>query len=456
MFDLVIRNGLVVNADGTQSADVGIAGETIVQVGGDIAGAAREIDAGGLYVMPGGVDVHTHLDLDLPGFQTADDFRTGTIAAACGGTTTVLDFCQQRHGQSLREALDIWHAKAGGKAVTDYGFHIVITDMNADVEKELAELPSQGITSFKLFMAYKDAQMVDDRTMLRVFDVARTEGALVMVHAENGDAADYLIEKAVAAGNLSTINHALTRPPRVESEATGRAIALAELAGAPVYIVHLTCGDALDAVIAGRRRNVDVIAETCTHYLFGTQDDLARPDFEGAKWILTPPLRTREDQELLWRSLGNGTLSVVSSDDVSWPFDEQKRKADFTKIPNGAPGIEERMIMTYQGVNRGHFNVNRFVEIVSTNPARLFGLAPKKGAVAVGADADIVLWDPEAETVITQSKLNHAVDFTLFEGQKVKGLPSSVIRRGEVIVENGRFCGTPGGGQFVRRSRYRR
>ena len=278
MFDLVIRNGLVVNADGTQSADVGIAGETIVQVGGDIAGAAREIDAGGLYVMPGGVDVHTHLDLDLPGFQTADDFRTGTIAAACGGTTTVLDFCQQRHGQSLREALDIWHAKAGGKAVTDYGFHIVITDMNADVEKELAELPSQGITSFKLFMAYKDAQMVDDRTMLRVFDVARTEGALVMVHAENGDAADYLIEKAVAAGNLSTINHALTRPPRVESEATGRAIALAELImaeGLPIRLRLLV--PAVENSIAGNAfRPGDVITTRA-----GISVEIDNTDAEG-------------------------------------------------------------------------------------------------------------------------------------------------------------------------------
>lgn len=455
MFDLVIRNGIVVNADSTQRADIGIRGEVVVQIGGDLGRGAREIDAGGLYVMPGGVDVHTHLDLDLPGFRSAEDFASGTIAAAFGGTTTVVDFCQQRHGQSLAEALAIWYQKADGKSVADYGFHIVLTDLNPEVERELATLPAQGITSFKLFMAYKGAQMVDDATMMRTLDLARREGALVMVHAENGDAADYLVGKALAEGRTAPINHALTRPPRVESEATARAIALAELAGAPVYIVHLTCEDALDEMLAGRRRNVEVIAETCTHYLFATQDDLARPD--GAKWVLTPPVRTARDQELLWQSLGNGALSVVSSDDAAWPYAGQKQgHPDFAKIPNGAPGIEERMIMTYQGVNRGYFSVNRFVEIVSTNPARLFGLSPRKGAVAVGADADIVLWDPEAETVITQESLHHAVDFTLFEGQKVKGLPRTVIRRGEILVENGTFCGTPGGGQFIRRERYRR
>jgi dihydropyrimidinase len=458
MLDLIIQNGMVINATNTSVVDIGISNGKVVQLGGAMPEAQRTIDASGMLVIPGGIDVHTHLDAPGAGFNTADDFRTGTVAAACGGTTTIVDFCQQARGQSLRDALAGWHAKAADKAVIDYGFHIIVVDFTPEVEAELAELPGEGVTSFKLFMAYKGAQMVDDRTLMRTLAQARNSGALVMVHAENGDAADFLVEENLKAGNTAPKFHALSRPPRVESEATGRAIALAELAGAPIYIVHLTCQDSMDEVMAGRRRGVDVTAETCTHYLYTTKDDLAREGFEGAKWVFTPPARSTEDQAVLWRALATGALQAVSSDHASWSYERHKSlgRDDFSKIPNGAPGIEERMTMVYQGVNEGRFSVNRFVELTSTNPARLFGLYPQKGSIAVGSDADIVIWDPNATTTIHQQDLHHASDYTLYEGKEVRGLPMTVLRRGEVIVEGRAFVGAEGGGQFVKRKPYSR
>lgn len=458
MLDLVIENGLVVTAASVSRTSLGIKDGKIVQFGGETPPASQVIDAEGRYVLPGGIDVHTHLDAPGPGFKTADDFLSGTIAAACGGTTTIVDFCQQQRGQTLQEALAGWHAKADGKAVTDYGFHIIVVDFTPTVEEELLLLPKQGITSFKLFMAYKGAQMIDDRTLVRTLAQARKSGALTMVHAENGDAADFLVEENLKAGNTAPKYHALSRPPRVESEATARAIALAEVTGAPIYIVHLTCHDSLEEVVAGRKRGVNVLAETCTHYLYATKEDLARPGFEGAKWVFTPPARTEEDHRVLWNALANGTLQAVSSDHASWSYEKHKRlgRDDFSKIPNGAPGIEERLIMVYQGVNSGRLSLNRFVEIVATNPARMFGLFPQKGTIAVGSDADLVLWDPEARTTIRQAQSHHNADYTLYEGREVKGLPVTVLRRGEVLVENRRFVGTPGNGKFVKRKCYER
>ncbi|WP_353037364.1 dihydropyrimidinase [Mesorhizobium sp. M1076] len=458
VLDLIIENGLLVTAASTSRADLGIKDGKIVQIGGELGDARGRIDAAGKYVLPGGIDVHTHLDAPGAGFNTADDFLTGTIAAACGGTTTIVDFCQQQRGQSLQDALAGWHRKAEGKAVVDYGFHIIVVDFNPAVEEELLSLPQQGITSFKVFMAYKGAQMVDDRTLVRTLAQARKSGALVMVHAENGDAADFLVEENLKAGNTAPKYHALSRPPRVESEATARAIALAEIAGAPVYIVHLTCIDSLEEVLAGRRRGVDVRAETCTHYLYATKEDLAREDFEGAKWVFTPPARSERDQDALWRALGEGTLQAVSSDHASWSFEKHKSLGndDFSKIPNGAPGIEERLTMVYQGVNEGRLSINRFVELVATNPARLFGLFPEKGTIAVGSDADVVVWDPDATATIRQADLHHQVDYTLYEGKQVRGLPLTVIRRGEVIVENRQFVGKVGSGKFVKRRPYHR
>lgn len=451
--DLVIENGTVVTASDVFKANIGVKDGVIVQIGGSLRTAAKTVDATGLYVMPGGVDVHTHLDTPDFGTATADDYDTGTVAAACGGTTTIVDFCRQDPGQSLKDALAGWHAKARGKAAIDYGFHIIIIDLNDDVQQELYELPKQGIPSFKLFMAYRGQSMVDDLSLIKAMEAARAADAMVMVHAENGDAAYHLQRKFVAEGKLTPKFHALSRPPRVEAEATARAIALAELTGASLYVVHMTCEESLEELLRGRRRGVDVIGETCTHYLYVTKDDLARDGFEGAKYVFTPPARTRHDHAVLWAALADGTLSAVSSDHAPWNFIGQKEmgRDDFTKIPNGAPGIEERLIMTYQGVNEGHLSLSRFVDIVSTSPARLFGLHPRKGSISVGSDADIVLWDPEATMTITQSALHQNVDYTLYEGKTVRGLPRTVFLRGQMIVENRTFAGAPRQGRFIAR-----
>jgi dihydropyrimidinase len=455
--DLIVKNGTVVTATDTYRADVGVSNGTIAQIGGDLdANGARVIDAEGCYVMPGAVDVHTHLESPSFGVVTVDDFRTGTVAAACGGTTSIVDFCMQAPGQSLADALAEWHGKAEGKAVIDYGFHAVVSDMNDSVFEELAGLPDQGVTSFKLFMAYKYMSQVDDLTLLRSLEQAKKAGALVMVHAENGDAAYWLQNKFVAEGKLEPKYHATTRPPRVEAEATSRAIAMAEIVGAPIYVVHLSCQEALEEVIRGRLRGVDVQAETCTQYLYISEEDLDRPNFEGAKYVFTPPARQKFQHDVLWRALANGSLMAVASDHAPWSFAEQKQRGrhDFSKIPNGGPGIEERVMMVYQGVNEGRLSLNRFVDVVATSPARTFGLLPRKGTIAVGSDADILVWDPNAEMTVTQSALHHAIDYTLYEGQRVRGLPRTVTLRGDVIVENREFVGQPGSGQFLRRAKF--
>ena len=339
--DTLVKHGTVVTAAGISRADVAIEDGRVAMIGADLEGAgARIIDASGCYVIPGGVDVHTHLD--TPGFDTvtADDFETGTRAAACGGTTTIVDFCQQAHGQSLADALRVWHEKADGKASVDYGFHIIVRDMNDAVEAELGRLPDEGVTSFKLFMAYKGMLGVDDLTLVRALEQARRGGALVMVHAENGDAAYFLQQKYVAAGKTAPKYHADTRPPRVEAEATARAIALAEIVGTSIYIVHLTCRESLEEVVRGRMRGVDVLAETCTHYLYVTKDDLDREGFEGAKYVFTPPARSREDHEALWHALAHRTLELVSSDHASWNYrgDKELGRARLHQDPERRPG----------------------------------------------------------------------------------------------------------------------
>lgn len=452
--DLIIRNGTVVTASDTYQADIGISQGKIAMIGAGLTSdGEREIDATDCYVMPGGVDVHTHLSSPSFGFVTMDDFRTGTIAAACGGTTSIVDFCMQAHGQSLADALADHHAIATGIASIDYGFHSVVTDMTESVFDELATLPSQGITSFKLFMAYKFMTQIDDLTLIRALDQARTAGALVMVHAENGDAAYWLQKKFVAEGKTEPKYHATTRPPRVEAEATARAIAMAEIVGTPIYIVHLTCQEALDEVTRGRARGVQVLAETCTQYLYTSLEDLERPDFQGAKYVFTPPVRTKDQHDVLWRALAGGSLQAVSSDHSPWSFVTQKSRGrdDFSQIPNGGPGIEERVIMVYQGVNAGRISLNRFVDIVATTPARLFGLGDRKGSIAVGSDADLLIWDPNAELTITQDHLHHNSDYTLYEGQTVRGLPRTVTLRGKVIVQDREFVGEVGQGEFLHR-----
>jgi dihydropyrimidinase len=456
--DLIIRNGTIVTAIDTYQADIGVRGGKIAQIGRELSydASTTVVDAGGRYVFPGGVDTHVHLDTPVMGTVTADDYLTGTIAAACGGTTSIVDFCFQVPGQSLADAIAGWQAKAEGRAAIDYGFHIVVADPTDAVLQELAVLPEQGITSFKLFMAYKDALMADDWTIIRVLEQARKHGALVMVHAENGDAAHLLQQRFLAAGKTAPKYHLLSRPPRIEAEAVARAIALAEIAGAPIFIVHLSCGEALEEVARGRSRGVQVFAETCPHYLYTSDADFDRPGFESAKYCYSPPPRPESNHALLWRALANGTLQSVGSDHAPFNFAGQKElgRDDFTKIPSGAPGIEERMMMIYQGVGQDRLTLNRFVELTATAPAKLFGLYPEKGTIAIGSDADLTIWNHTAELTLTASALHQNVDYTVYEGRRVRGLPETVLLRGEVIVENREFVGRAGTGRFIRRKRF--
>lgn len=455
MIDLIVVNGTIATNAGTFKADIGVDDGRIVQIGGTLPEARRMVSAAGLLVLPGGVDVHTHLDAPSLNMMTADDFRSGTIAAACGGTTSLIDFCQQTPGGTLAEGLANWNGKAEGKAAIDFGYHMLIPDFNEAIAKELATLPEKGITSFKLFMSGKGGAMVDDHALMTAMTTARQCGAMVMVHAENGDAIYHLQQQYLREGKTGPKYHAETRPARAEAEATARAIALAEITGAPLYVVHVTCAEALEEIVRGKLRGAPVLAETCTHYLFLTKENLDQPGFEGAKYVFSPPARTEKDREALWLALRHNLFETVSSDHSSTRFYDQKQggRADFTKIPNGLPGIEERLVLLYQGVVQGRITIEQFVDLASSRPARTFGLAPRKGNVAVGSDADLVLFDANAEWTIRNSDLHHAVDYSAYEGMNVRGRVVSVLLRGEVIVDNGEFCGQPGYGRFLPRAR---
>ncbi len=453
---ILIKHGTIVTAAEKYTGDVFVEGERIAKIGVDLADRADEtIDARGLCVIPGGIDVHTHLDMPFGGTKSSDDFETGHVAALHGGTTTHIDFCLQGKGQSLRQSLDGWHAKAEGKATMDYGFHLAITDLTDAVRKEIPSVVERGVTSLKLFMAYKGVLQVDDLTMFRVLCATAETGQLVMVHAENGDAIWELQQRALARRETAPKHHALTRPPELEGEATTRAIRLATVAGAPLFVVHLTCEEALLPVKAAREKGLPIFAETCTQYLFFTWEDLARPGFEGAKFVMSPPLRTPRDQEVLWGALARNDLQSISTDHCPFNYKGQKElgKDDFTKIPNGCPGIEDRMMMLWDaGVRGGRLTDMRFVEITATNPAKIFGLYPRKGTIAVGSDADIVLWDPKAERTISAKTHHMRVDYNLYEGRRVVGSPRAVILRGEVKVRDDRFVGAKNKGQFLPRA----
>jgi dihydropyrimidinase len=458
-FDTVIKNGTVVTATDTYQSDVGIAGETIAAIGKDlpIENAGKVIDAAGRYVMPGGIDVHTHLDMPFGGTKSADDFETGTIAAAHGGTTTLIDFAIQYKGQSLHEAFDTWRKKAEGKAAIDYAFHCIITDLADAQLEEMGALVREGVPSFKLFMAYPGVFMLDDASIFKAMSAAAKYGGLICMHAENGGAIDVIVKRALAEGKRAPKYHALTRPTTAEAEATGRAIALAEMAGSPVYIVHLSCNEALEKVREARDRGLPAYAETCPQYLYLSLENFDAPGFEGAKYVFTPPLREKWHQEKLWQGLAKDDLQVVSTDHCPFCYKEQKElgKDDFTKIPNGGPGIENRMSLIFSGgVNGKRFSVNRFVQLVSTAPAKLFGLYPRKGAVAVGSDADLVILDPNEEQVISAKTHHMRVDYSMFEGIRVKGIPKVVLSRGRTVIDSGRFTGKAGSGQFLRRQTY--
>jgi dihydropyrimidinase len=448
----------VVTASDTLAADVLVDGSTVAAIGRNLEGTAdRVIDASNRYVMPGGVDAHTHLDMPFGGTFSADDFETGTAAAAWGGTTTIVDFAIQDFGESLQAGHERWLAKAAGKAHVDYGFHMIIREVNDQTLADMDALVRQGVTSFKLFMAYPGVFMLDDASILRAMQRTSDNGGLIMMHAENGGAIDVLVQRYLREGQTDPINHALSRPATMEGEATHRAIALAGLAGVAVYIVHLSSRDALSAVVEARDRGAPAYAETCPQYLFLSQDDLARPDFEGAKYVCSPPLRPRDHQDDLWKGLVQDDLQIVSTDHCPFDYKDQKvlGRGDFSKIPNGLPGIEDRYTVLFDGgVNAGRITVNRFVELVATAPARMFGLYPRKGTIAPGSDADIVLFDPTAERVLSASTHHMRVDYNCFEGLRVRGLPEVVMQRGEVLVEGGRFLGRPGQGRFLPRGAF--
>jgi dihydropyrimidinase len=454
---LLLRNGTVVTADKTFPADVLVEDGVIkeVQPGIPENAASRVIDAQGMLLLPGGIDVHTHLDMPFGGTTSSDDFLTGTRAAAFGGTTTIVDFAIQARGTRMRDALDTWWGKAEGKACIDYGLHMIVTDLGTSGLEDMDDMVREGVASFKLFMAYPNVLMVDDATIFKALSRTSKNGALVCMHAENGGVIDVIVQRTLAEGKTAPIYHALSRPVTAEAEAVHRAIALAEMAGAPVYIVHLSSEAALNQVREARDRGLPAFAETCPQYLLLSIEDMDRPNFEGAKYVFTPPLREKHNLPKLWEGLKHDHLQVVSTDHCPFCFADQKAlgKDDFTKIPNGGPGVENRLqLIHHHGVNQGKLSLNRFVELVSTAPARIFGMYPKKGTIAVGSDADIVVWDPEAELTISADTHHMRVDYSMFEGFRVKGDARQVISRGDVIIEDGRFLGKPGRGQYLRRA----
>src|SRR5467141_1294980 len=431
----LIKNGHVVTAVDTYVADVLIDGSTVAMIGTGLEGVVgtvdTTIDATGKLVIPGGIDPHTHLDLPFGGTSSSDDFETGTIAAAHGGTTTIIDFAVQYHGESLIQAVDNWHKKAEGKTAIDYGFHLITTDLPDERVPEMRQLINEGVMSFKMFMAYPGVFLVDDATIFRAMLAAGQRGGLICMHAENGIVINEIIKHALAKGHTAPKYHALTRPTIAEAEGVHRAIAIAEMAESPVYIVHLSCTDALNQVREARDRGIPAFAETCPQYLFLSIDDYDE-DFDGAKYVMTPPLRDKANQAELWKGLKMDDLQVISTDHCPFCMKEQKElgRDDFTKIPNGAPGVEHRVSLIYNGVVENRISLNRFVELTSTAAAKMFGLFPKKGTIAVGSDADIVIFDPEKEQTLSLKTSHTNVDYNTYEGKTIKGTVDTVLSRG--------------------------
>jgi dihydropyrimidinase len=454
----LIKNGRIITAEQDYKADIFIDREIITAIGTNLQMPADKIiDANGKYVIPGGIDVHTHLDMPFGGTFSSDDFETGTRAAAFGGTTSIIDFAVQGKGMTMQQALDTWHKKANGKAFTDYGFHMIITDLPDAYIEHMDDMVREGVTSFKLFMAYPGVLMVDDATIFKAMKKVADNGALICMHAENGNVIDAIVKQIVADGKKTPIYHGLSRPPAAEAEAVNRTIALAEIAGVPVYIVHLSCDEALQIVMNAREKGLPAYAETCVQYLFLSIEDLNRPNFEGAKFVFTPPLREKWNQQKLWDGLKNNTLQIVSTDHCPFNFKGQKDlgKDDFTKIPNGGPGIENRMQLMFEGgVNQKRISLNRWVEITSTAPAKMFGMYPRKGTITVGSDADLVIWNPNTEHIISAKTHHMRVDYSMYEGFKVKGNAETVLSRGEVIIDKGQWLGKAGRGKFIKREAY--
>ena len=457
MNSVLLKNATIVTASQTLNADVFARDGIIEQIGRHLdVTDAQTFDLTGRYLLPGGVDVHTHLDMPLGDIRSCDDFTTGTMAAACGGTTTIIDYAAHAHGEPMAQGLDAWHHKAEGKAVIDYGFHLTLSEFTDRTLRDMERIVDAGVTSFKVFTAYPGRMMIDDAAIFRVLRHAKEIGALVCVHCENGQVIDALIQDALAAGQTSPKYHPLTRPAIAEREAVHRVMSLAEMADAPVYIVHVSSGAAIEQITQARLRGVPVYAETCPQYLFLSAELYDGIEFEGAKYVMSPPLREKSDQAALWQAIRNRMIDVIGTDHCPFHFQSQKTRGhdDFTKIPNGGPGIETRLNLLFTGgVSEQRISLNRFVEIVSTQSAKLFGLYPQKGEIAPGSDADFVVINPEYETFISAITHHSIVDYSLYEGMRVKGTPEKVFARGELIVDNGRFLGKPGAGRFLKRQR---
>ncbi|KAB1979120.1 dihydropyrimidinase [Streptomyces triticiradicis] len=456
----VIRGGLVITASDEIHADVLIEDGRIAALaatGTPAAGswtAERVIDATGKYVIPGGVDAHTHMELPFGGTFASDTFETGTRAAAWGGTTTIVDFAVQSVGRSLREGLDAWNAKADGNCAIDYGFHMIVSDVNQETLKEMDLLVEEGVTSFKQFMAYPGVFYSDDGQILRAMQRSAENGGLIMMHAENGIAIDVLVEQALARGETDPRFHGEVRKALLEAEATHRAIKLAQVAGAPLYVVHVSAAEAVAELTRARDEGLNVFGETCPQYLFLSTDNLAEPDFEGAKYVCSTPLRPKEHQAALWRGLRTNDLQVVSTDHCPFCFVGQKElgRGDFSKIPNGLPGVENRMDLLHQAVVDGHISRRRWIEIACATPARMFGLYPKKGTIAPGADADVVIYDPGAEQILSAETHHMNVDYSAYEGRRVTGRVETVLSRGEAVITDREFTGRAGHGVYTPRS----
>lgn len=460
---LLIKNGRIITDESDFVADVFVERDKVTSIGNALPNVAEKvIDAGGSYLIPGGVDVHTHMDLPFGSISSSDDFETGTIAAAHGGTTTIVDFAVQFRGTSIRKGLDTWMRKAEGKACIDYGFHLILTELPDSWLPELdALVRHEGITSFKLFTAYPGTYMVDDDTILKALRRTKENGGLILMHAENGEVIEKLVKKLVAEGKMTPNFHAQSRPASAEQEATRRVIGLSERAGAPIYIVHVSSREAMEEIRTARGRGLPVFGETCPQYLVLAYEDYADGSFEGARFICSPPIRERSNQEHLWNALAKNNLQTVATDHCPFcmkegfkglPKQKELGRDNFTKIPNGVPGVENRLHVLYEGgvVRRG-WSMQRFVQLVATAPAKLMGLFPRKGTIAVGSDADLVVWDPKRPYTISAETHFTRVDYNPYEGMNVTGSPHFVISRGNVIFEEDRFTGRRGEGEFIRR-----
>ncbi len=450
----LIKNGRIITATDDYIADIFIEGETISAIGRNLnVTADKVIDAAGLLVMPGGIDPHVHLAMPFMGTFSSDDYETGTRAALYGGTTTIIDFVLQTQGKSLQNALDDWNSRAKGNAVGDYSFHIAVTDFNEDTKKEIKHfIEEEGITSFKTFMAYKGALMIDDRQMIGLMQEVKKQGGMVTVHATNGDMIDFLVAKHKSEGNTAPLYHYLSQPEITEAEASSRFADMIHYTGCPGYIVHMTCEGALNAVRNATRRNQHLFVETCIQYLV-LDASLYENDFEGAKWVMSPPLREKKDQTTLWAGINQGLVNVVATDHCPFMWEQKLMgKNDFSKIPNGHPAIENRMELLFsEGVNKGKISLNKYVEVASTNAAKIFGMFPKKGTIAVGSDADIVLFDPNEKHTLSASKHHMNVDYSGYEGWELTGKVKSVLLRGTVAIDNNKCLVDKGYGQFIKR-----